>query len=387
MRLRCARRRAVVVQFAHVLLQIEVATESLAAQLARERLLVVVRVHVERQVVDLMEGLVAHATLVLLVGGVRQLVVLVVALLVEALTAVLANERLVALVDAHVRVERRRPVERLLTGAALVRFLRRVDDLVATQRARLAEALAAHLAHEGPRPRVHGHVSGEVVVRVEDLPALGTRERLRRLHGGRLPGRVDGAGATRGGLARGDGDGGVVDADFGEFVVESPTFTRRRRQVQRRVALGFRRVDLIVGGDHETPGGRHERSRVVALPVSVELRHLQGVGVVTSVAVRCRRRAHVQIVPAAELRLVREGWEQRTGVGRAHAERRVHVRPLFRHGQQASGGSPAVVRALFLLLLQLRQQPEVEALRGGGRGDRRVRRYGQHRKPARRHFR
>lgn len=49
--------RARVVQLPRVLLQVEVATEALAADPAGERLLLVVCVHVERQVVDLVERL------------------------------------------------------------------------------------------------------------------------------------------------------------------------------------------------------------------------------------------------------------------------------------------------------------------------------------------
>lgn len=45
----------------------------------------------------------------------------------------------------------------------------RVDDFVPAQGAGLAEALPADLADERPGPRVHRHVAGEVVVRVEHL--------------------------------------------------------------------------------------------------------------------------------------------------------------------------------------------------------------------------
>ena len=48
--------RVGVVQFPHVLLEIEVAAKALAAQPARKRLLVVVSVHVESQIVDLERG-------------------------------------------------------------------------------------------------------------------------------------------------------------------------------------------------------------------------------------------------------------------------------------------------------------------------------------------
>lgn len=44
-----------------------------------------------------------------------------------------------------------------------------VDDLVSAQRARLPEAFPAHFAHERPRAGVHGHVAGQVVVRVKHL--------------------------------------------------------------------------------------------------------------------------------------------------------------------------------------------------------------------------
>ena len=84
-------------------------------------------------------------------------------------------ERTRTLVDAHVRVQRgraaskesehvvdehepgaadehakqvRAPVERLAAHVANVRLLGRVDDLVAAERARLPEALAAHLQCE-----------------------------------------------------------------------------------------------------------------------------------------------------------------------------------------------------------------------------------------------
>ena len=95
--------------------------------------------------------------------------ILVVALLVKALAAVLAHPGLVVLVDAHVGVERRAAVERLAAQLAHVRLLARVNDLVATERGRLAKALAAHFTHEGPHARVHGHMSRQVVMRVEHL--------------------------------------------------------------------------------------------------------------------------------------------------------------------------------------------------------------------------
>lgn len=45
----------------------------------------------------------------------------------------------------------------------------RVDDFVSAQRACLPETFPAHFADEGARAGVHGHVSGQVVVRVKNL--------------------------------------------------------------------------------------------------------------------------------------------------------------------------------------------------------------------------
>lgn len=77
-----------------MLLQVEIAAESLGTDLAYVGLRRVVRVHVEREIVGVVEGLVAYWALVPLFATVSQLVVLVVAVLVEALAAVFANERL-----------------------------------------------------------------------------------------------------------------------------------------------------------------------------------------------------------------------------------------------------------------------------------------------------
>lgn len=105
------RRRSVgrvLVQFPHVLLEVEVPAEALAADGTLEGLFVVVGVHVEGEVVDLMEGLVAHVAFVRLLARVSEFVVLVVALLVESLAAKLTHERLVPLVDPDVGVQSRR---------------------------------------------------------------------------------------------------------------------------------------------------------------------------------------------------------------------------------------------------------------------------------------
>ena len=48
----------------------------------------------------------------------------------EPFAAVLADERLKSGVNAHVRVERRRPVERFTARRTFMRLLRRVDDFV-----------------------------------------------------------------------------------------------------------------------------------------------------------------------------------------------------------------------------------------------------------------
>lgn len=165
-------------QLPHVLLQVEVPAEPFAAGLAGERFLVVVRVHVEGQIVDLMERLVADVALVGLFAAMRQFVILVVPLLVEAFAADVADERLVVVVYAPVGVQGRAAVESFVTGRTFVRLLRRVDDLVPAQGARLAKTFSADLADEWPGACVNRHVSGQVVVRVEHLPALPAGERL-----------------------------------------------------------------------------------------------------------------------------------------------------------------------------------------------------------------
>ena len=170
--------RSRVMEFPHVLLEVEVPAEALAADLAAEGLLVVVRVHVEGEIVDLVEGLVADVALEGLHATMRELVVFEVALLMEALAAYLADVGLVVGVDARMRVEGGTAVEGLAACLALVRLLRRVDDLVPAQRACLPEALATDLTDERPCSRMHGHVSGEIVVSVEDLAALGAGEGL-----------------------------------------------------------------------------------------------------------------------------------------------------------------------------------------------------------------
>lgn len=179
-------RRARVVQLPHVLLEVEVPTEALAADLARERLFVVVRVHVKRQIVDLVERLVTDVALVRLLPAVRQLVILVVALLMKALAAKLADERLEVGVYARVGVQGRAAIEGLAASHAFVRLLGGVDDFVSAEGARLPKALAADLADERPRARVHRHVSRQVVVRVEHLPAFRAGEGLLLVRGAQV---------------------------------------------------------------------------------------------------------------------------------------------------------------------------------------------------------
>lgn len=176
-------------QLPHVLLEVEIPAKALAADLAGERLLVVVRVHVEGQIVDLMERLVADAALVRLLAAVRQLVILVVALLVETLAAELADERLEVGVNARVGVQGGATVEGLAAGHAFVRFLGGVNDLVSAEGARLPETLAADLADERPGAGVHRHVSRQVVVRVEHLPALRAGEGLLLVRGAQIAAR------------------------------------------------------------------------------------------------------------------------------------------------------------------------------------------------------
>jgi len=160
------------VKLPDVLFQIKVPAKSFPAKMALERFLVVMRVHVERQVVDLVECLVAHVALVGFFPRVGELVVLVVSFLVEAFPTKLAHPRLVVLVYPDVGVESGRPVEGFATCVAFVWLFGGVDDLVATEGGGLAKPFATHLAYEGSGPRVHRHVSGEVVVGVEDLPAF-----------------------------------------------------------------------------------------------------------------------------------------------------------------------------------------------------------------------
>ena len=102
--------------------------------------------------------------------------ILVIALLMEPFAAVLADERLKSGVNAHVRVERRRPVERFTARRTLVRFLGRVNNFVTAQSRCLPESFTAHFADERPGSRVHWHVSREVVMGVEHFATIGTSE-------------------------------------------------------------------------------------------------------------------------------------------------------------------------------------------------------------------
>lgn len=176
-------RRACVVQLPHVLLQVEVPAEALAADLAGKRLLVVMRVHMESEIVDLMERLVADVALVRFLAAVRQLVILVVALLVKSLAAEFADKRLKIGVYSRVGVQGRAAIERLSAGHALVRLLGGVNDLVPAESARLPETFAADLADERSGARMHRHMSRKVVVRVEHLAALRTGEGLLFVYG------------------------------------------------------------------------------------------------------------------------------------------------------------------------------------------------------------
>ena len=60
-------------------------------------------------------------------------------------------------------------VERFAALLANVRLLVGVYNLVAAECGRLAKAFPTDLADEGPSARVHGHVTGQVVVRIEHL--------------------------------------------------------------------------------------------------------------------------------------------------------------------------------------------------------------------------
>lgn len=181
--------RARVVQLPHVLLQVEVPAEALAADLAGKRFLVVVRVHMESEIIDLVECLVADVALVRLLAAVRQLVILVVALLVKPLAAEFADKRLKIGVYSRVGVQGRATIESLSAGHALVRFLGGVDDLMPAESARLPKTFAADLADERPGARMHRHMSRKVVMRVEHLAAFRTGEGLLFVHGTELTAR------------------------------------------------------------------------------------------------------------------------------------------------------------------------------------------------------
>lgn len=51
-----------------------------------------------------------------------------------------------------------------------------MNDFVAAEGGRLSESFSADFANKGTGTGVHGHVTGEIVVRVEDLAAFGTCE-------------------------------------------------------------------------------------------------------------------------------------------------------------------------------------------------------------------
>ena len=138
-----------------------------------------------------MKRFIADIALVRLLSTVGQSVVLVVALLMETLATELTLERLVPVVNPHVSVQSGAPVERLSTNLTLVRLLIGVDDLVTTESGRLSEAFATdlalrlsidvfnlkrvNLANKRPSSRVHGHVSCQVVMCVEDFSTVWTR--------------------------------------------------------------------------------------------------------------------------------------------------------------------------------------------------------------------
>lgn len=78
-----ATNRAGIMDFANVLLQIEVPAKAFKAHGASVRFLFVVGVHVECQIVDLMECLVANVAFVRFFAAVGELMVFVIALLME----------------------------------------------------------------------------------------------------------------------------------------------------------------------------------------------------------------------------------------------------------------------------------------------------------------
>lgn len=78
-------------KLSHVLLEIKVTTESLAARFASIGLLFVVGMHVKGEIVNLMERFVANCAFICLISAMSQLMILVIAFLVESFTTKLAH--------------------------------------------------------------------------------------------------------------------------------------------------------------------------------------------------------------------------------------------------------------------------------------------------------
>lgn len=171
-----------------MLLEVKVSAKTLAADLAGKRLFVIVRVHVKSQIVDLMKRFVADVTLVRLLAAVRELVILVVPFLVKTLTAEFADKRLEIGVYARVGIKGGTAIESLAARHAFVRLFGGVDDFVSAKCARLTETLATNLADKWPSARVHWHVSSQIIMCIEHLPAFRTSEGF-LLHGAELAAR------------------------------------------------------------------------------------------------------------------------------------------------------------------------------------------------------
>lgn len=101
-----------VMEFPHVLLEVEIATKSFVTNRTLKGFLFVMGVHVEGQVVDLVEGFIAYVTFIRFFARMREFMILIVAFLVKTFATKLAYPRFVSLMDSNVSIQRRRSVKK-----------------------------------------------------------------------------------------------------------------------------------------------------------------------------------------------------------------------------------------------------------------------------------